>query len=306
MKKLIYILLLGVIFAGCTNDPEVKTPQFEAKLENPDGVIATKETNFLLNGKADLITFYSGEVLNDYNFKSGRTLEKGQVTLSFDSRVNFGIQANHLSVLASTDFDGTYQLSNVKAATWIDITNRFTLASVASSSVYLPTSADISDLVVDGKPIYIVFKYRALPQTLNGAARIWYIQKFNIKTATSIGLFELASYSTAGFQLVQEGSIIDSGRANIFTSNLQLAANNSTAGKEVETNWYVITKALDANSKDLGPDKGIAIKGYINVFSPQYTYTYSKPGTYTATFVAQNTTIYGDQKLIKTVDVIVK
>lgn len=304
MKKLIYILLLAIIFNGCTNDTEVKTPQFEVKLETPDNVIANTETNFLFNGKADLITFYSGELLNDYKFKEGRIIEKGQVTLSFDSKVNFGTQTNHLSVWASTDFDGTYKLSNVKAATWVDITNRFTLGSVRD--VYLSTSADISDLIEDKKPIYISFRYRALPQSTNGAARIWYVQNFNVKTATSIGLFELASYSTAGFQLVLDGSIIDTGRANIFTANLQLAANNSAAGKEVETDWYVITKALDANSKDLGPDKGIAIKGFANSFSPLYAFKYAKPGNYTATFVAQNSTIYGDKKIIKTVDVVVK
>jgi hypothetical protein len=176
MKKLIYICLLSVIYVGCTKDPQVEIPQFEAKLESPDNVTANQETKFLFSGKADLITFYSGEPLNDYQFKSGRTIEKGQVTLSFDSRVNFGTQANQLAILASTDFDGIYQLSNVKAATWFDITNRFTLPTVASSSVFLPTSADISDLIVDKKPIYIKFRYRGRPRAQFGAGRIWYVQ----------------------------------------------------------------------------------------------------------------------------------
>ncbi len=303
MKK-IFICLLGFIAVGCTNDLMVEQPQFESKLETPDDVFANKETKFLFNGKADLITFYSGEILNDYKFKSGRIIEKGRVSLSFDSKVNFGTQANQLSVWASTDFDGTYKLSNVKAATWVDITNRFTLGSVRD--VYLATSADISDLVEDKKPIYISFRYRALPQATSGAARIWYVQNFNVKTATSIGLIDLASYSTAGFQLVQEGTIIDPGRASIGAANIQFAGNLSAAGKEVEINWYAITKAIDANAKDLGPDKGIAIKAFSNSFPTIYTYKYASPGTYTATFVAQNSTIYGDQKVIKTVEVVVK
>ncbi|WP_026904193.1 DUF5017 domain-containing protein [Pedobacter glucosidilyticus] len=301
MKKIIYICILGFFLAGCSKDPQVEVPTFDVQLK--EEAIANVPVKFTLSGKSNVISFYSGEVLNDYKFLLGRTVEKGDLRVSFNTNVNFGTQQNQFSVLASTDFNGNYTVADVNAATWIDITSRYTLATNAT---FLPTSADLSDLAVDGKLIYIAFKYTTLPQTVNGAGRSWSVQNFVANSRTSIGDLQLADYRGAGFRLVQDATIIDPSRSSISTSTILLRANNSTAGRELTTYFWAISKGFDVSSKNLGPDLSIPVKGYVDPTPEVFSYTYTTPGTYTATFVAGNSTIYGEQKIVKSIEVVVK
>ena len=45
-------------------------------------------------------------------------------------------------------------------------------------------------------------------------------------------------------------------------------------------------------------DKGVAIKGYSDNNISAYNYPYAAAGTYTATFVATNHTVYGEEKTV--------
>lgn len=300
MKKLLYITFLGILCGGCKKE-EVKVPNFNVELVGE--AVANSPVDFKLYGNPNVISFYSGEVLNDYNFIDGRVVEKGDLTVSFNSSVNYGSQENQLTVLASTDFDGKYTVDDVNAATWIDITSRYTLATGAS---FLPTDADLTDLAVDGKLIYIAFKYTTLPQTNNGSGRTWRIQNFVANSKTSIGEVQLADYGGAEFNLVQDGAVIDAGRSSLSSTTITLRSNTSTAGKDITTFTWAISKGFDVGSKDLGPDLSISVKGYVDTTPLTFSHTYPKAGTYTATFVAANSTIYGEKKVVKSVEVVVK
>src|SRR5690606_17878847 len=133
---------------------------------------AGEPVKFDLSGKSDLISVFTGEVFRDYAFREGRKVDTrlGDVFLSFRTAVELGTQSNQLSVLVSTDFNGDYSnLSSVQNATWTDITGRFSLATNANfrnSSVQ-----SIKDLFVDGRPVYLAFRYKTLPQVANGSAR---------------------------------------------------------------------------------------------------------------------------------------
>lgn len=301
MRKLVYICVLGFLLASCAKDPKVELPEFEVKIS--EQATANTPVKFTLSGKPNVISFYSGEVLNDYKFVTGRVVDKGELKVSFNTSVNFGSQPNQFSVLASTDFNGKYTVADVNAATWTNITSRYILGTNAT---YVPTSADLTDLAVDGKLIYIAFKYTTLPQTVNGTGRSWFVQNFVANSKTSIGDVQLADYRGAGFTLVQDGAIIDPSRSSISTSTITLRANTSTAGRELTTYFWAITKGFDVGSKNLGPDLSKPVKGYVDPAPTTFPYTYSKPGTYTATFVAANSTVYGEKKVVKSVEVIVK
>lgn len=301
MKKLIYISLISLAFVGCAKDPEVDVPNFEVKLT--EEATANTPVNFALSGNPNVISFYSGEPRNDYNFLSGRTIETEELAVSFNTAVRFGSQQNQFSVLASTDFSGNYTVEDVNAATWTDISSRYIFGTDAT---YVPTSANLSDLIVDGKPIYIAFKFTTLPQTANGGGRNWFVQNFEANAKTSIGDVQLADYRSAGFTLVLDGAIIDPSRSAISSTTITFRANNTTAGRELTTYFWAITKGLDVGSKDIGPDLSIPVKGYIDPAPTVFPYTYSKPGTYTATFVAANSTVYGEKKVVKSIEVVVK
>ena len=178
---------------------------------------AGQEVLFNFTGNAHVVSFYSGETLKDYDFIAGRVIDvKGAgATMEFTSSVQYGVQTNQVTVLASTDFNGDYStLAKVKAATWLDITGRFKLGTTAT--FLAAGKIDISDLAVTGKPIYIAFKYVTKPQATNGIVRWWYIQGFAVKSkatlvntasATPIAL-TLADQNSAGFRIIDQNPAV--------------------------------------------------------------------------------------------------
>lgn len=293
------MLALCFLLGACAKDPIVEDPNLTVSLTDAEFAAGTP-VKFNISSDASLLTFYSGEVGSDYEFKDGRVVPKGVVTLSFANNVNFGTQANQFSVLASSDFNGNFTIDNVKAATWTNITDRFTLAT---NSTLLSTSANLSDLVVDGKPLYIAFRYITEPQANSGSGRTWTVRNFLLNSDTSIGLVQLSGQSDAGFQLVNEGTI-DPNRSSVTGTTITLRGNN--VNTQIRTETWAISKPFEAGEANLGPDKGIPVKGYLEPSVTEHVYTYSKPGTYKASFVSANSTVYGTKEVVKMVDVVVK
>lgn len=228
------MLLAVLLLASCNKDLEVTaTPDFNVTTDATT-YKAGQEIVFNFTGNAHIISFYSGETLKDYAFKDGRTIDlKGAgATLEFSSSVQLGTQAKQVTVLASTDFNGDYSsLDKVKAATWTDITSRFTLGT---SATFLATGAkDISDLIVAGKPIYIAFKYVTKPQVVNGIANQWFIQSLAIKStqtlpntasATPIAL-TLADQTSIGFRIVDQNPVNAPALSSVTGTRLTLQGN---------------------------------------------------------------------------------
>lgn len=235
MKFRLYYMLLGaILLASCSKQLDVKdAPDFNVTTSSAS-FQAGKEVTFNFTGNAHTISFYSGETLKDYGFRGGRVLDvKGAgATLEFSSSVQLGTQTNQVSVLASTDFNGDYSsLAKVKAATWVDITSRFTLGTTAT---FVATGAkDVSDLIVPGKPLYIAFKYVTKPQATNGIVRQWFIQSFVLKSkktlentasATPITL-SLADQNGAGFRIVDENAVNAPALSLVTPTRLTLQGN---------------------------------------------------------------------------------
>ena len=139
MKFRYYIILFGLLAIGsCQKKLIVKdAPDFSVSIV--DSVTTYKAgapVTFRIQGSADVISFYSGEIFRDYAFKDGREVDvtgKG-LTLSFRSGLApgtpAGTQKNQFSILVSNNFSGDYtDLAKVKAATWKNITDSFTLGT---------------------------------------------------------------------------------------------------------------------------------------------------------------------------------
>lgn len=235
MKFKYFTMLFGVLLMVSCNNKLVNldTPTFDVKT-SATTYKAGQLITFNFTGTAHEISFYSGETLKDYAFKDGRVVDvTGQgATMEFQSSVQVGTQTNQVSIWASTDFNGDYSsLAKVKAATWTDITSRFTLGT---SGTFVNTGAkDISDLAVAGKPIYIAFKYINLPQAVNGLARQWYIQTFAIKSkatlpntasATPITL-TLADQIGAGFNIVSNSPVGNPALCTVTSTRVTLWGN---------------------------------------------------------------------------------
>lgn len=229
MKQYILILITAFFFLNVSCEKEIKVesaPDFQVSLDKST-YKAGEEVLFNVSGFAEIISFYSGEVGNDYEFKDGRVVDvssKGAV-LSFRNAVKDGSQEDQLSVLISTDFDGdTSSLQSVKSANWIDITDSFDLAE--SGDFIGSGDFDISQFT-ETNPVYIAFKYVTEPQMANGDARLWLIENFIIRTRDTIydNQLTVLSQNEAGFYVIDEDKENNPSRTSATSSRLSIQGN---------------------------------------------------------------------------------
>lgn len=313
MKTKYYFLLpCLLLFFACSKDLDVGQPSFDvAGYKVSDGLDsagnAVKKVTFDVKGNADIISFYSGEILRNYAFRDGRVLKTNDLKMSFTYNAQLGlgtiIRENQLSVVASTDYDGTA----VDAATWTDISSRFSIRLVKDipTGEYLNTSASIADLVVKGKPLYIAFKYVTPAQTTALRYSRWQIRNFLISQETDIGNTALVDQSATPLTLYHTGPV-ESGRTSSNATQVQFRGNNKSSNFAFPTeDWAISPIIMVSDDIDLGPDRPLAIKSRIDPALDIYTYNYTKPGIYKVTFVASNVTTEGEQKKVKEIEVVI-
>lgn len=325
MKFKYYNLLAGLLFmASCEKGlPEVEAPDFNVTAKSATYKVGDAVT-FDISGQADIVSFYSGEPLKEYAYKDGRVVDatNAGAQVSFTTVVIGGTQGTlsttvppQLSAMASTDFNGKYDMASIQSASWSDITSRFRYSM--SPTAFAPsTVVDISDILTaaPGKPVYIAYKYVTKPQAVNGTARNWQIQSFVITSKKDIGTASIATLPTitnllnAGFRLVDQNPVTAPARSSLTSTTLSLLGNlydgaNDAANDPLSENW-AITKAINTNTIDLGPDRPTAIKDQAtSVVLAEYTYAYTKPGVYKATFVASNNNVDGSKELVKEITI---
>ncbi len=305
MKRYINILLLSVIvFASCDTSIPVTSgiDNFEVTTDSTS-YKAGEEVYFNIKGSPDMITFYSGEVLHEYSYRDGRKIQLNDAILSFSTSkpATASAQVNQFKVVVSTDFNGDYtHFSNVESATWIDITNRFTLAT---SVTFIPSgSVDISDLIEEGRPLYVGFKYIAYPME-QGKVGTWHVQSFSFLANSAIGPLALGDMTTSGFRIVEQNPETAVSRSTMTATRITLLGYVATEENNIQTETWAISKAFEVGEIDKGPDRPIAIKGVESVPMDVYSYIYTQPGTYKATFVATNANASGSVSVARELEV---
>ena len=305
------IFCLSILLASCGKEEIVNTPDFEVTGYEVTSTIdtsgnAVKQVTFNFSGDASLISFYSGLPGHDYAYREGHILEVSGLRSSFTTNLaNTGSQENQLSVLVSTDFSGIYDIANIKAATWTDITSRYSLNVRGASAALSSGLVDISDLLVEGKPIYYAFSYICLPQAIHGGNSTWRIREFTLESETELGVTSLATHTTADWHLINHGDTVDVGRGAVIESNGALRFNGNHRNPQVPTESWGITKKFVVDKVDLGPDRPVSIKGTIDPQLRSYSFNYTTPGIYKVVFIASNASFEGQASVVKEVEVII-
>ncbi len=231
MKLKIYsILAVALILASCEKPAiEADEPAFDVSAEKTTYKAGESVKFMITGGEAQTISFYSGELLKDYASRTGRVADVAGAgaTLAFTSSVQLGTQANQVSLLASTNFNGDYSsVAKLKAATWVDITNRFILGT--STAFLASGTVDVSDLIVAGKPIYFAFRYNTKMQATNGIARQWFIQTFTLNSKKLLDnrlTLTIADQAGTGFRIVDDLKDKAPALSSITATRLTLQAN---------------------------------------------------------------------------------
>lgn len=311
MKK---ILICCLLLAACDREMRVATPDFTVGVRTAE-VRAGEAVEFVFAGSADYITFYSGEPCADYACREGRTVVPGwENRLSFDTEITAGNQPDQLSVLISDRFNGNYgDYDNLVRTDWTDITAWFDLASGKGATP--STAQELSAFVSPGRPVYLAFRYRTRPQTLNGTASRWVVSGLKIVNRTEeLGEVVLYDLLNAGFRLIDPFSRTDAAcRSAVSQTQLVLEGNfygpdseGVIQGTDIETEHWIVSRALDLSSpRELGPDRGEAVKGFTQPVPAGYSHVYETPGVYDAVFVASCQSLEERKEVVESIRITV-
>ncbi|MBJ6368077.1 DUF5017 domain-containing protein [Snuella sedimenti] len=305
MKSIKYILtvisLSVVVLQSCEDYETVDQPDFEVTVVTQTAKVG-EPVEFVVNNAPNFLNFYSGEFEHQYKHRN-RTNAEGTVTMSFLNSQKWGVGANAtgtLSVWYSKDYDGTGTPEAVNNANWTEITDRFNISTLYDFTLQESGVVDITDLA-DGNPIYFGFKYFC--DNIAERPAEWYLDDLSIKmdVADAPAPLTVATESNPGFTPADVQGVVSGWNANKWYWDSDKGLWRMRGQVKVDGLWvinedWLITNAINLTA--VNPDEGKTIKTYSTKLD-SFTHIYENPGTYTVTFVGNNTTVYGSEEKVE-------
>ncbi len=309
MKNIIFLFSILICFSSCKDvlDPEEIT-EFSVTTSKSSFKVG-EEIPFQITGNPKTLNFYSGEFGNNYDSIGGRIIPPGDIEFSFNLRYNYPTRTgSEFAVLASSDFTGERTDFNaVKAATWTDITSR---CVIKREDAYINSGiVNVSDLVVPGKPLYFAFRYIFDPSKGTSGAVMW-INTVLVTSTTENGKQTISSSLISDFPTYAAVSVnknpyrSDNRSSNlVMWNNANAVVDGITYTPTTYTEEYFVSRGYPVGSSiDNGPDKPLTLKSYSDARIDAFKYAFNKPGNYKLVFEAINTSINGDKKVIKEIN----
>lgn len=308
MKKYYKILLvccISIVLYAC-NKLELVAPNFEVTV-NKSTFKVGDSVIFAFTGTPDNIAFYSGETGHIYDYRQRASATGASNQLSFATATanlatgNVG-QTNNLKLFASSDFSGSVDSASIRKATWTDITSRAKIATTATSTA--SGTVDVSDFQPTKDSLYIAFRYLSTPSSTAARARQYTVSAFLFQNVFPNGTVYVnntinTDVRYAGFQAASfRGTSVKDSLKWALGTTLTFAQGVDNLSDE---DW-AISKAFRLSA--IPPDIAVGIKNS-QVVLPQYVYKYTKPGTYTVTFVANNVAGTGISEVARTLTITV-
>jgi plastocyanin len=282
-----FIIAACFAVAACSKRDRVSAPDFDVHTSSTT-YKAGDTVKFEFTGNPQNIVYWSGMPGSVYEYKDRLFTTGNKLLIKFNTYQQFGIRDN-LSVLVSNDFNGIYDTTNVKKATWTDITSRVTLSSGADQTQ--SGTLDMSEFTAGNKSVTLAFRY--ITTTIMSQNR-WVVRTFNADNQASDGsITSMATMATAAWKAID----FKNPAAVWSITSAQLLLQGSA--NALDDDW-VLTKSF--NPTAVAPDKGIAIKNITNNLN-RYAATgvYTKPGTYKAVFEATNGSYENIERIVKEV-----
>lgn len=309
--KLLFSLLVATIFISCEKEYAVKEPSLKINLGKQSYKVGDTIA-FDFNGDADFITFYSGTKLNDYQFAHKERIYDAEMLLSFRFAKYAGVNANVAQLKYSTNYDGSGTIEAVQAATWNEFPagafNYPTSIGTSSADAVNSGNFNINGLFVDDNtPVSFCWFFNTPAATQRTQAYVEGFRVFGnvISDPTLSG--EIYSFADMGFKMLYDPTqFSDSGTTlpNVnATRILWTGLFNNTIAK---VGYAVTVPILRKSTVNLGIDKPIVVKSAADPESSSYSYVYTEPGTYKATFVIANSSVYGRKEVVKEMELTIE
>lgn len=292
MKKLIHYLLILVVinFSSCVKDT-VDKPEVDIMINKTTFNIGDT-AKFTISGLPYNLVYYSGEPGNDYYNRNTYTAAGGASSMIFTTALTAtagNSPATNLKILVSNNFSGKYNTTEIAAANWIDVTSQVTVPGT--------DTVDLNPFKVEEKPIYVAFRFLTEDETKN--QRQLTVSNFSIKTvfpgqtytnASNVYFAGFASFDFAGDAASFWNIPVTSNTNNSFSHPL-VPANSAK-----DDDW-AISKGFNTNA--IMPSKGIALKALSSNPVTNYSYVFTKAGTYKVVFVASNNNQNDSKEVVK-------
>lgn len=178
-------------------------------------------------------TFKTSYVVTDVDDKklTGRLL-------TFNTETRYGAQEDLISIFVSNDFDGVYEVENVEAATWVDVTDIYPLPTV-DRVVTTMGPYDLSEFTAMGESTYLAIRYHYDPD--KGAGKTWI---FTALAVTNLDNVILMNFADVQFTQVFKGPApYEDGRSYVVASAMHFRPYNQTT--DLPYTVWGITKPLN-------------------------------------------------------------
>jgi len=324
MKRNIFYSIIAIaalfLYSSC-DEQAVNVPDFSVKLANGqvigqigDTLICkkTEALKFELGGNPDMLVFYSGQMGNEYKYRS-RTEIDGDPTMRFQTKLDFGLQFTSLKVYLSSTFPGITRDEAIDRANipkmeyWTEITNQCNLPIVKTSPNNITMSPLIDLKDYKGKPFYIAFRVVG-PK---GDESTWTLSNLSIINSYNGLNIEVGSFRTIGFTAFDlvatsepyknngrpTGEINRRWNLTTFANNQITGGGSNDAAFTGTNDDWAISSRIDLTKTR--PDAGTAIKGFDQAPLEEYDFPYTKPGVYTITFLGTNSYYNSSSQNIK-------
>ncbi|WP_353133691.1 DUF5017 domain-containing protein [Pseudopedobacter sp.] len=280
MKKIFIAVLTGLFFSACTKE-DVSVPSFDVSVDKMTYNLGDT-VRFKFSGDADYLAMYSGENGSKYENRD-RLRADGKITCEITARLLNTLGTRSLFIYATTELNALRDSTSIVNANWIDISNRYTIPTAATSAQTAIGTADLSDIVQPFKPLYIAFRSH-VKTTATGAQDRWTIgkvliqNKYNDGSGTSI----VGEIKNMGWKTLNvKNDPIHGWVVSSTTLSQPTAARDA---KETE-NWVVSGPVYpDAANRDYPK----SVKDILEVLPETYEYVFNAKGIYKVVFVALN------------------
>lgn len=313
MKYSLLPLACLLLLAGCRkNYEEVEEVNFGVSLRSATFKVG-EPVRFDFSGNPDFISFYSGERGNDYAYKDKDRIVETEMTFSFTATTASGTAGYpnpaRVPVCYSSDFSGEYTEEAVRAATWVEITDRFTMPTDTGKTDVLSGDANIAEFFPDDEtPLYFCFHYivEAFDATAaegkgNGRTQ-WTFKQTKFNGVAGESTTTLYDFQSASWKIVSAASY--EGSTSLPDVNASRILLRSEFQPPIDREcWAVSGPIAKMNYINDGPDKGVGIKAMAEATLRSYEHTYTQPGEYTVTFVAANASVYGRKEVVRSMTI---
>lgn len=319
-KLLIRYAWMPLVAAGLTacDTDKVESVDFGVNLDNAT-VYVGDAVRFRFDGNPDYLVFYPGTKECSYANRERSHIELDSIGLSCridqvytDLASYGGKEKTIMHAFISKDYTGELTPEALQKATWTDISgegeNQLSMP-VATTSPTVPTVDSQMDLSEHlNTRFYLAFRYAAGPNNTPNSSyakpRVQVKELTMVKREPDKNIIRMAdAVSEWGFNTIRVKVASPTNTNYTISKNELLFFPDAATEKTRNTEVWMVSQEL--NPASVQPDRGMPIKS-TNAKLPTYEFTYTKPGTYTVTFVATNANIWDSQQTVREVTVTVQ